>query len=271
MTDGVASCFVVLIGKGKTAPFAAIVRESVDFHGKPAYIIYMYSYYKANTYIFNRKKTKRIIKLFAVISVIVFIIVSITSYVSKTVRPVIATMCEAEVRALAVSGINNAIHIVIDEGLNYQDFVSIQRNNDNEITMIQLNFVKINRLARDLANLSEASIKTINEQTVELPLGAFTGSPVLAGFGPKIDIKLLPIGSVMCDFISNFDDMGINQTRHRLYVDIKTTICIVLPLDDIPLEIDMKVMVVENIIIGEVPETFVKTTQAELDELNLMP
>jgi hypothetical protein len=65
--------------------------------------------------------------------------------------------------------------------------------------------------------------------------------------------------------------MGINQTRHRLYVDIKTTICIVLPLDDIPLEIDMKVMVVENIIIGEVPETFVKTTQAELDELNLMP
>jgi len=214
---------------------------------------------------------KRVIKFFMALSVIIFVLTAVFSYSNKVVTPVIKHMCEEEVRALATSGINNAIHIVIDENLEYEDFVNIMMNNDKEITMVQLNFVKINRLARDLANLSEASIRTIGTQTVEIPLGAFTGSSVFAGYGPPIGVRLLPIGDVICDFKSNFDEMGINQTRHRLYVDIKTTIRIVLPLDDIPLELNMMVLVVENIIIGKVPDTFVQTTQAELDELNLMP
>lgn len=179
-------------------------------------------------------------------------------------------MGEAEVRALTISGINNAIHIVIDENLKYEEFVTIVKDNDDNITLIQLNFVKINRLARDLANLSESNISTLETQTIPIPLGAFTGSDVLAAFGPPINIRLLPIGSVLCNYISTFDEMGINQTRHRLYIELDTTICIALPLEDIPLEIKMSVLVVENIIIGEVPETYIKAL-TQLDALDLLP
>lgn len=231
-----------------------------------AYIIRMkYRYYN---YIKRRKR--RIIKAMLYLSLLVFIIVSVASFIGKNVSPVIKKMGEAEVRALAISGINNAVHIVIDEGLKYQEFVNIERNSENEIIMIQLNFVKINRLARDLANLSEENIRTIGSQTIEIPLGAFTGSTVLAAFGPTIDVRLVPIGSVLCDFISSFDECGINQTRHRLYIDIKTTIYIVLPLENIPLEIQALVLVVENIIIGKVPDTYIKAA-TQLDALDLLP
>lgn len=231
-----------------------------------AYIIkMMYMYDKA------KKRRRRVIKAIMTLIVIICLTTSIVSFAGKNVGPVIMSMGESEVRALATSGINNAIHIIIDENMDYQEFVNIERNNDNEIIMVQLNFVKINRLARDLASLSEASIQSIGEQTIKIPLGAFTGSPVLASYGPPINVGMMPIGTVQCNFISNFDEMGINQTRHRLYIDIKTVISIVLPLAEIPLDINMMVMVVENIIIGKVPETFVKTTQAQLDELNLLP
>lgn len=216
------------------------------------------------------KYRKKVLKSIMIFCIIVFLFTSIGSFVSNNVVPVIKRMGEAEVRALAISGINNAVHIVIDDSIDYKEFVNIERNDTNEIVMVQLNFIKINRLARDLANLSEANIRTITTQTIDIPLGAFSGSTIFAAFGPPVSVRLLPIGSVICDFISSFEESGINQTLHRLYIEIVTTICIVLPLVDIPLEIRMMVLIVENVIVGKVPDTYIKAA-TQLDALDLMP
>jgi sporulation protein YunB len=217
-----------------------------------------------------KKYRKKLLKLTVVITVLIFALVALSSYINSKINPVIKNMSEAEVRALAISGINNAVNIVINEGLNYDEFVKIERNSEDEITLIQLNFVKINRLARDIANLSESNISSIGMQTIDIPLGAFTGSTVFAAVGPPVTVGLMPIGSVLCNYISHFDSVGINQTRHRLYIAIETTICIVLPLEELPLEITVPVLVVENIIIGKVPDTYIQAS-TQLDALDLLP
>ena len=163
-------------------------------------------------------------------------------------------MSEATVRALAVNAINNASHTVIDESIDYSELVKIDKDENGNINLIQANTVRINRLARDLANMSEKNIEEIKEQTIELPIGAFTGSAVLSGVGPVVNVSLLPIGNVTCDFVSSFDDVGINQTKHSIYIYINTTISIVLPVSSVPVSVSTSILVVENIIVGKVPQ-----------------
>ena len=51
--------------------------------------------------------------------------------------------------------------------------------------------------------------------------GSFTGFKLLAGKGPGIKIRITPIGNVETDLKSEFITQGINQTLHRIYLQVK--------------------------------------------------
>ena len=114
-------------------------------------------------------------------------------------------------------------------------------------------------MTRDLANLGQSNVEKIEAKSVSLPLGAFTGSLMLSDVGPDVELPLLPIGTVLCDFSSIFEEVGINQTRHSIYININTTIALVLPISSVPVNITTVVLVCDNIIIGEVPEFYLNS------------
>ncbi|MCI8728212.1 MAG: sporulation protein YunB [Clostridia bacterium] len=216
------------------------------------------------------RKRKILLKLLIIAVIFIIAAVSLMSYFKGNILPVISTMSEATVRALAVNAINNASHTVIDESIDYSELVKIDKDENGNINLIQANTVRINRLARDLANMSEKNIEEIKEQTIELPIGAFTGSAVLSGVGPVVNVSLLPIGNVTCDFVSSFDDVGINQTKHSIYIYINTTISIVLPVSSVPVSVSTSILVVENIIVGKVPDVYLNMS-SNSTPINLVP
>lgn len=204
----------------------------------------------------NQKHKHLFIKALAIIILIILCVIGIMSYFKGNVLPVVLTLSEATVKAMAVNEINNATHIILDSEMKYEDFVTIVKDKEDNIQLVQANTVKINRLTRDLANLSQSNIEKIEQSTLQLPLGAFTGSLVLSDYGPDIDIPLLPVGNVQCDFSSVFEVVGINQTRHSIYINLNTVISLVLPASSVPVNITTSVLVCENIIIGKVPDVY---------------
>ena len=203
-----------------------------------------------------KRKNYFLTKLLAFVVLLTVCVVGVISYFKGNILPLILTLSEATVKSLAINAINNAAHIVLDSEMTYEDFVTITKDKDDKIQMIQANTVKINRLTRDLANLGQANVEKIEATTVKLPLGAFTGSLMLSDVGPDVDLPLLPIGTVLCDFSSIFEEVGINQTRHSIYININTTIALVLPISSVPVNITTVVLVCDNIIIGEVPDFY---------------
>lgn len=218
-------------------------------------------------------KVKTKLKIVFVIVIIVLITVAFFYHSRQNIIPIVVEMSESTIQNYTVNAINAAAHMVIDETLNYEEMINIVRDNDGKITMIQANTVRINRLARDLANLAQSNIEMIMEQTISLPLGIITGSIVLAGYGPPIDIKLLPVGSVICNFVSVFESVGINQTRHSIYIDVATTISLVLPIFTVPVTNNTAVLVCESIIIGDVPEVYIAGAMSDdiTNYLDLVP
>jgi sporulation protein YunB len=138
----------------------------------------------------------------------------------------------------------------------YDDLVNIISDEFGNISMIQANSLEINNLSKDLAQTCEVRIEEYGGHGVMIPLGTFTGVPLLVGRGPRVKVKMTPIGSVVCKFISHFESAGINQTIHKIYVNIKATVGVVMPLSSRSFTAEQQVLISESVIVGQVPEVY---------------
>lgn len=86
--------------------------------------------------------------------------------------------------------------------------------------------------------------------------GSFTGIKLLSGRGPGIKIRISTVGNVETDLRSEFKAQGINQTLHRIYLQVKCEVSILTPFKDITRDISNQVLLMENVIIGTVPDTY---------------
>lgn len=86
--------------------------------------------------------------------------------------------------------------------------------------------------------------------------GNFTGNNLLAGCGPEVKVKVIPIGTVTTDFKTEFVSAGINQTRHRVYLTVYCTMYVAAPLVGEEVIVSNEVVVAETVLIGDVPEFY---------------
>lgn len=79
---------------------------------------------------------------------------------------------------------------------------------------------------------------------------------MLAGRGPGVKITISSVGDVETDLKSEFTAQGINQTLHRVYLQVKCNVNILTPFDNISREITNQVLLMENVIVGNIPNTY---------------
>ena len=113
-------------------------------------------------------------------------------------------------------------------------------------------------------------MNTLGEDGLKINIGTFSGIPFFIGRGPAITLKLVPIGAVSSNFVSNFDSVGINMTKHTLYLYINVHVSIVLPIKSYEIYSTNQVMLAESIIVGKVPEVYLNGGSLG-ESLNLVP
>lgn len=203
-------------------------------------------------------------------AVFLVVIIGIILYLNYVVNPVVIHMSETKVKSLTTKAIGGAIYEIVSQKDVYDDLITISKDNDGNITMIQANSIQINLLTRSLTRLATSNLEKIGENGIDIPIGTFSGMPILVGRGPNVNIKMIPIGSISSSFTSEFTNAGINQTNHRIYINISSKVSVVLPTANQTVETSTQVLVCENIIIGKIPDTYLNSTS--LDEMmNLIP
>ena len=201
----------------------------------------------------NRKpfKNKKIPRVLFIISTILFI-----SYVAiKAVTPVFNRLCSDKAKAMATIITNEETTNAIKD-YKYSDFVIIHKDNEGNIIMLESNMKNINYVISDVANKIQTSINNTKEEDVTISLGSFTGISILAGRGYKVPIRISTIGNVKTNVKSEFISQGINQTLHRLYLEIECEISILTPFNTINESIVNQLILAENVIVGNIPSTY---------------
>ena len=194
-----------------------------------------------------------------------------TVYFRSNIVPTVMGSAVAEVRAMCTETINSAVTAVVGGGVEYDDLFSVVRDDAGNIEMVQANSPEINMVAREIAGLAQANLDALDLKEISIPIGTFTGLALLTGLGPDVTISVMPIGSALCDFVSYFTAAGINQTLHKIYIDVHAEISIITPLDEPTITVKAEVLVAENLIVGEVPEFYFGGSMLNGGYLDLTP
>lgn len=197
----------------------------------------------------NAKKIKA-----GIIVVLIFVI--LLCYYFFVVSPVIITYSEAETRTITEQAINLAVSNVINRTLSYDSLIDVTYNTNGEIQSLSANQYEINSITREIIKEAQLQVKSLGENGLRLNIGTMTGIPFLIGRGPTIGLRLVPIGAVSGNFESEFNAVGINMTKHTLYLYINIHVSIVMPIKSYDLYSTNQVMLAESIIVGKVPEVY---------------
>ena len=219
-----------------------------------------------------KNKTKKRKKLgfstkFLIISTI--LIVLTISFFTFYVNPQIVESNKAQIKSYTTNLINNSIRETLQNN-DYDDLIEILRDSQNNITLLQVNAKNVNNLNNEIMSSIQNKLNEKDILNYSLPLGNFSGIPALAGVGPAVNLNIVPIGNVNTKFRSQISSLSINQSYHKIYINITTSICIILPLYTQSIEISSQVLVAENIIVGQIPSTYLNTDNLT-NALNLIP
>ena len=206
------------------------------------------NYYKRKIQDKKNKKKLQII-------IILIIAFSTAKLILDSILPIFDTLCENKAKSIATI-ISNEQATAVMKRYTYDDMFIIEKDSDNKIAMVRSNVIVINEIISDVAVKIETELENRGREDIEIALGSFTGFKLLAGRGPGIKIRISSIGSVETDLKSEFTAQGINQTLHRVYLEVKCKVNILTPFDNIEREITNQVLLVENVIVGTIPDTY---------------
>ncbi len=197
------------------------------------------------------KRKQKITKIF-IIMVIAFSTVKI---VLDAISPIFNALCEDKAKSIATIISNNeATNVMKDH--TYDELFTIEKDKDGNITMIKSNVIPINEIISDVAVKIQNSINERGKENIKIAIGSFTGSKLLSGRGPGIPIKISSIGNVETDLRSEFSAQGINQTLHRVYLQVDCEVSILTPYNTISEKVSNQVLLIENVIVGKIPNTY---------------
>lgn len=199
---------------------------------------------------FNPLSIKNILIATFCLSIAFFLVIE------SNLKPIVELVAAQRAHLEVVSLINEAVYDQMGQGVAYQDLIDVTMNDDGTVSLIQPNTIKITRLATAVARDLEEKISALTREDVAIPLGLLTGFALLADKGPNLTITILPMGSVTVDVADEFISAGINQTRHRVVLEVNVELGILIPFESSFTQISNTLPIVESIIVGPIPDTY---------------
>ena len=172
-------------------------------------------------------------------------------------RPIVETVNAYECHETVSRIINNAVLAEIDRvGAEYSTLVNLSTNNEGEVISVESNVMNINRLKTEVAERVEREIERLSAINIEIPIGTLTGVQLLHGRGFNVGMSVQPLGYATTSIISEFTSAGINQTLHRIVIEINADVDAIIPGFSTRVPVSTTIVAAETDIVGRVPEAY---------------
>ena len=207
----------------------------------------------------RKKRRRRARRWVCILLALLLLSVLLFIHFQRNVTRVLISISEATMRASTTIAVNDAVYYTLSDEIRYEDLVTVTRDKEGEIIAVAANPLKINKIARDTASISQSNLKNLSLNGIPIPLGALTGIEAFAGLGPSIHFRIIPVSSVSCDYSSTFDSVGINQTKHSIYLNVIADISIVMPSRTENFAVATEILIGESVLVGQVPDAYLQS------------
>lgn len=182
------------------------------------------------------------------------------------IEPILIQFTKSNAYTLAMRSTEQAIRDNL-KNITYDSIISEAKDENGKIVALQANTNELNTISNNLAISIEENIAKIDGSKIRIPLALFFNTGVFGGAGIKVNIKTVPLGDTKIECISQFDSVGINQTRHRIVLNIKTYFTIIAPVYLKNECYEKEVVLAETILNGDIPETYYNLDLTEPNDL----
>lgn len=145
--------------------------------------------------------------------------------------------------------------VIENSGITYSDLINTTYV-DGKITALNANSINVNIIKSEIIIAVENELNKYNCLETVVQLGSLSGLNVLSNRGPDIHILYDLYCSSTATIQSSFSSAGLNQTCHKIMVQIKTEYCLVLNDGDHISSVNNDFIVAETVIVGDVPTTY---------------
>ncbi len=162
-------------------------------------------------------------------------------FLSKS-RSAVTDAVSAAVREKVVSGEASYHRIMIPT-----------TDGNGRIIALEADIAAVSALRTALSDRISALLDTA-EIYAAIPVGNLTGADFLHGRGTPMRFRITSEGGVETNIRDEFVTAGINQTSHTLYLDVKASMCLLLPSGAETVVVETSIVLAQTVIVGEVPE-----------------
>lgn len=200
---------------------------------------------------YRRRRLKR--KMAVIVIAIFIVLLIIYLFLNRLIMPPVIQYADTRVRTIANDAIYSSIFSCIEQ--DSSTYVDILQQ-DGKVYYIEINNKALSSLASKCAMEVQQTLGQAGGQGITVPWGTASGIPIFAGIGPNIRVSFEPKGTAQVNYSSEFRAAGINQTIHRIEMDVRVDIALVLPGYVKNISTDVGMTVAEHVIVGDVPNVY---------------
>ena len=164
-------------------------------------------------------------------------------------RPMAVTIAQAQLQNDAARLVERCVtEDLAERGLTYAELVSIQRDTSGAIVSLTTDMAAMNLLRAELVERVLDALEGVGVLQLRIPLGSL------------LDLKVhaMAVGTADARFSSSFSEAGVNQTLHRIELELTVPMTLLLPGGPVETESVTRLCVAETVIVGRVPDAYLQ-------------
>lgn len=137
-------------------------------------------------------------------------------------------------------------------GGEYRDYCSAVYDADGSVSSVSVDAAAVNAVSARMVERLERELSRFSV-TSELPLGDLILPTLFSGRGPSLKVDSTVYAAVSGEVKSTLTDAGINQTLHRLELEVTVELSVVCMGREESLEVISTLPLAEALVVGGIP------------------
>ncbi|MBQ9673778.1 MAG: sporulation protein YunB [Ruminococcus sp.] len=204
----------------------------------------------------KHRKSRRKIRLILLAAAIIITVVlfSVESYLKPLQERLIVNRTKVVVEQKFSETVDE-----VTSGSDYDyDSLLIKSDSDKSTASLSVNTKELNRLESEFQKKFQERLDNLVEGYIEIPLGDLLEVSFMSGVGPDIPFSYDITGSVKVNLKSTFESTGINQTIHRINMEVMADIVFITVKESENMTINSEYQISETVLVGGTPDYFYK-------------
>jgi sporulation protein YunB len=216
-------------------------------------------------YTYRYKKYKAKWNKMLIMLIILAIGYSIYIQLDKKLIPSAVAMAKMRATSAATHAINKGITKALAANqLTMKDLVTYDYNEEGELISWDINSITINNLSASITECSIQELENISMEPYKIPIGSLGNNRIFSNMGPKINIEIIPVGTVKVNYDNEICSVGINQVSHTVWLNVDVIIQFVVPLYSDQIAVSRKIVLIDKVIAGKIPESYVNVPKESI-------